>query len=169
MKQTWDKYQFTFGKGTSFKVRRAWLLFDYDWAPVLGGAVMHCCAFSAFFTLDEEGWSCGVVWTGITTSPCLPSFMTSFTRLTMLSFFRGVTTTSCMPREFGPNLILIIEHCSTLGWNGNLSSLPLILKRISPAPTLICAPAVLRNGLPRISGVSLEMSMSSTTKSTGMK
>ena len=144
LKSGWNKHEintnFTFGKGASFKVWRAWLLFDYDWAPVLGGAVTDCCAFSAFFTLDEEGWSCGVVWTGITTSSCLPSFMTSFTRLTMLSFFRGVTTTSCMPRGFGPNLILIIEHCSTLGWNGNLSSLPLILKQISPAPTLICAP-----------------------------
>ena len=28
----------------------------------------------------------------------------------MLSFFRGVTTTSCMPRGFVPNLILIIER-----------------------------------------------------------
>ena len=168
MKQTWDKYQFTFGKGASFKVRRARLLFDYDWASVLGGAAMDCYAFSAFFILDEEGWPCRVIWAGITTSSWLPYFMTSFTRPIMLSVFRGVTTTSCIPRGFVPNLILIIEHCSTLGWNGNLSSLPLILKRISPAPTLICAPAVLRNGLPRISGVSLEMSMSSTTKSTGM-
>ena len=38
---------------------------------------------------------------------------------------------------FGPDLFLIIEHCSFLGQNGNLSSFPLMLKRISPAPTSI--------------------------------
>ena len=146
-----DNYQFTFGKGALFKVQRARLFSNHGWASVLGGAATDWCAFSAFFILDEEGWPCRVIWAGITTSSWLPSFMTSFMRPIMLSFFHGVTITSCMPHGFVPNLILIIEHCSTLGWNGNLSSLPLILNRISPAPTLICALAVLRNGLPRIS------------------
>ena len=70
---------------------------------------------------------------------------------------------------FGPDLMLTIEHYSFLGRNGNFSSLPLMLKRISPVPTSMCAPAVLKNGRPRMSGVSFAISMSSTTKSTGVK
>jgi hypothetical protein len=44
-----------------------------------------------------------------------------------------------------------------------------MLKRISPAPTSICAPAVLRNGRPRMRGDSFVVSMSSNTKSTRTK
>ena len=54
-----DKYQFTFGKGASFKVRYARLfsgVFDHAGASVLGEAVTDCYAFfSAFSILDEEG------------------------------------------------------------------------------------------------------------------
>jgi len=46
----------------------------------------------------------------------------------------------------GPDLMLTIEHCSFLGQNWNFSSFPLMLKRISPTPTSMCAPTVLRNG-----------------------
>ena len=69
----------------------------------------------------------------------------------------------------GLDLMLTIEHCSFLGRNRNFSSFPLMLKRISPTPTSLCAPAVLRNVRPRMSSVSFDISMSSTTKSTGMK
>ena len=69
----------------------------------------------------------------------------------------------------GLDFVLIIEHCSILGRNGNFSSFPFMLKRITPAPTSMCVLAVLRNGRPRMSGVSFDISMSSTTKSTGMK
>jgi len=40
---------------------------------------------------------------------------------------------------------------------------------ISPAPTLMVAFAVFRNGHPRIRGIFLSSCMSSTTKSIGMK
>lgn len=63
-------------------------------------------------------------------------------------------------------------HCRALfffDWNDNLSFLPFILKQISPASTSILAPIVLRNGRPRMSGVSFVILISSTTKSTGMK
>jgi hypothetical protein len=36
-------------------------------------------------------------------------------------------------------------------------------------PTSMFAPAVLKNGRPRMSGISFDISMTSTVKSTGMK
>ena len=77
--------------------------------------------------------------------------------------------TSALSYVLGPDLMLTIEHCSFLGVKGNFSSLPLMLKRISPVPTSMCAPAVLKNGRPRMSGVSFDIFMSSTMKSTVMK
>ncbi len=47
--------------------------------------------------------------------------------------------------------------------------LPVDRRQILPAPTSKLAFAVLRNGCPKISGVSLSESISNTTKSTGMK
>ena len=92
-----------------------------------------------------------------------------FFLLLRLSTSWGWISTSLMPCGFGPHLIRIMEHCSCLGRTSNFSSLPLILKRISPAPTTIYAPIVLKKGRPRLSGDSFVVSMSSTTKSTGTK
>jgi hypothetical protein len=89
--------------------------------------------------------------------------------LMRLSTSWGWISTSLMPYGFGPYLIWIMEHCSYLGRKSNFSSLPLILKWISLAPTSICAPTVLKKGHPRMRGNSFVVSMSSTTKSTGTK
>jgi hypothetical protein len=68
--------------------------------------------------------------------------------LMRLSTNWGCISTSFMPCGFSPYLTMIMEHCSYRGRKSNFSSLPLILKRISPTPTSICAPAVLRKGRP---------------------
>ena len=73
-----------------------------------------------------------------------------------------------LPRIW-PKLTRIIKHCSFLGRKSNFSSLPLMWSQISLAPTSMCASAVLRNGHPRMRVVSFWLSISSTTKSTGMK
>ena len=62
-----------------------------------------------------------------------------------------------------------LESCIRLGLNANHSSCPLMVNIISPAPTLMVAFAVFRNGRPRIRGIFLSSYMSSTTKSTGTK
>jgi hypothetical protein len=66
-----------------------------------------------------------------------------------LGFLSGVIT-------FHSDLIVTMTwlHCSVpLGLNVNVSSLPLMLSMMILAATSIVAPAVLKNGLPRISGV----------------
>ena len=61
------------------------------------------------------------------------------------------------------------EHCSSIGLKWNIFSLPFILRWISPAPILMWAFAVLKNGLPKISGVLVSALISNTTKSMGTK
>jgi hypothetical protein len=93
--------------------------------------------------------------------------------LISLFFFIGLSTiwgwiwTSLRPYGFGLYLIQIMEHCSFLGMKAFFSSLPWILKRISPAPTSIWAFEVLRKGHPRMRVDSFVTSMSRTTKSIG--
>ena len=60
-------------------------------------------------------------------------------------------------------------HCSTFGLKANFSCWPLMLSWITPAPTSMWVFAVLKNGLPRMSGVLALTSISSTTKLTGIK
>jgi hypothetical protein len=62
-----------------------------------------------------------------------------------------------------------IEHCSGRGLNTNSSSCPFIVNLISPFPTSMCALAVLKKGLLRMSDTFESGCMSSTTKSTGTK
>ena len=62
-----------------------------------------------------------------------------------------------------------VEHCSGLGLKANRYSFPLIWNRISLALTSMCSFVVLKKGLPKIRGVFMSSSMSSTTKSTGTK
>jgi len=61
------------------------------------------------------------------------------------------------------------EHCYGLGLKWNISSLPLMLRWISLVPTSMWAFVVLKNGLPKISGVLVSALISNTTKSTGTK
>jgi hypothetical protein len=65
--------------------------------------------------------------------------------------------------------VLICEHYSISSLEANLAFCPLILSWISPAPTSMCAFAVLKNGLPKMRGLLVSTSMSRTLKSTGMK
>ena len=64
---------------------------------------------------------------------------------------------------------LTCEHCSTFGLKVNFSFWPLMLSWISPALASMWEFVVLKNGLPRMRGVLVSTSMSSTTKSTGIK
>jgi hypothetical protein len=66
-----------------------------------------------------------------------------------LGFLSGVIA-------FLSNLIVTMTwlHCSVpLGLNVNVSSFPLMLSFMIPSATSIVAPAVLKNGLPRMSGI----------------
>jgi hypothetical protein len=65
--------------------------------------------------------------------------------------------------------VLTCEHCSTFGLKANLSFYLLMLSWIFPAPTSMCAFAILKNGLPNMRGVLVSTSMSRTMKSSGTK
>jgi hypothetical protein len=68
---------------------------------------------------------------------------------TTLGYISGVTA-------FCSSLVVTMTwlHCSMpLVLNVNVSCFPLMLSMMIPAATSIMAPAVLKNGLPRISGV----------------
>ena len=142
----WDTYRFTFGKGSSFWVWRAGPFSCCDY---------HCSACPG--ELDEDELV-----------TLRHAFLVIFVDRVVVGSWLGdvASAFSCV---LGLDLMLIIEHCSFLGRNRNFSSFPLMLKRISPTPTSMCAPVVLRNGRPRMSSVSFDISMSCTTKSTGMK
>ena len=125
------------------------ILFDFGGVVVDFGAPSFC--FHTFSFFGGVGTTFGV------SSFCFRLFffgsvlfLFSLFFLARLSTSWGYISTSFMPCGFGPYLILIMEHCSYLGQKSNFSSLPLMLKWISLAPTSICAPAVLRNGRLRI-------------------
>lgn len=147
-----------------------------------GGADVICFSRHTFFVF---GAACGFL-TGFTGFlACASSFVDTFLgrgMLTTASFSRKFFSESYQPIRLWwlhfdllyvlwirPYLILTIEHRSILGQNSNFSSFPLMWSRILPAPTSMLASVVLRNGRPKMSGVSLSESMSNTTKSTGMK
>ena len=64
--------------------------------------------------------------------------------------------------------VLIWKHCSTFGLKANFSVCPLKLSWISPAPTSMCAFAVLKNGFPKMREVLALTSILRTTESMGM-
>ena len=192
-----DNYRFTFGKGSPFKVQWTGLFSLHfllgDGTSVTEGVDTDDCTFFSFHTIllvfsgvvVDFGASSFCFHTvslgGLGTTFGFSSFcfrlfffgsslfLFSLFFLTRLSTSWGYISTSLMPCGFGPYLIRIMEHCSCLGQKSNFSSLPLMLKRISLAPTSIWAPAVLRKGRPRMRGDSFIVSMSSTTKSTRTK
>jgi hypothetical protein len=85
--------------------------------------------------------------------------------LAVLGFLLGV-----MVSLSGPSVNLTWWHYLVpFGLNVNVSSFPLMLSFIIQAATSIMAMTVLRNGLPRMSGIRQQTSISSTIKCTGMK
>ena len=135
------KYQFTFGKGASFKVRCARLFsgIAYHWSACPGEldeaelSTFRHTFFVFFFLLDVavrcSGWGNGA------------------------------------PQVACPSLSYCIrKHCSSLCFNlKNMSSLP-TRKWISPLPTSILALGALKNGPPSMSSTLRSPFMSITTK-----
>ena len=141
---------------------------------VLGGVVVDFGASSfgfhtGLFFFGGVGTAFGIFSFAIyLTFFCSGFFFISLFFFTGLFTIWGWIWTFLRPCGFGLYLIQIMEHCSFLDLNAIFSSLPWILKQISPAPTSIWAPAVLKKGHPRMRVNSLVTSMSSTTKSRGM-